>query len=297
MSDVFARIDLIVPYFGARDRLEDTVRTVLAQDSESWRLLVVEDGDQGQDTAAWLASLGDARVEHLVNPRTLGIPGNFQRCLELAEAPYVAFVGCDDLLMRDYVTTVLALAERFPAAVALMPGARTIGPTGETVHSATDLAKSALRPRARSPRLLRGEHLLTGLMHGNWTYFPATAWRRDAVAALGFRQDLPVTLDLALLAELLLDDGAIAVTDHVAFEYRRHAASASSTAATDTLRFAEEAALFAELEQACRARGWRRAARAAAWHLTSRAHAALHVPAALTARRGLRPLLRHVVAR
>lgn len=297
MSEGRLQVDVMVPYFGARPRLEETVRSVLAQDSGSWRLRVVEDGDQGQDTASWLDSLDDPRVGHVLNPRTLGIPGNFQRCLDLAEAPYVAFVGCDDRLRTDYVSTVLDLAGRFPSAVALVPGARAVGDDGHPVRSVTDLAKARLRPRSPAARLLEGERVLTGLMHGNWTYFPATAWRRGAVSPVGFRQDLPVTLDLALLAELLLDGGAIAVTDHVAFEYRRHAASASSAAATDTLRFAEEAALFAELEQACRARGWRRAARAAAWHLTSRAHAALHVPAALAARRGLRPLLRHVVAR
>lgn len=297
MNERPAALDLVIPYFGPRHHLEETVRSVLAQDSDSWRLLVVEDGNQGQGVGSWLSSLDDPRVAHVINPQTLGIPGNFQHCLDLADAPYVAFPGCDDLLLPDYVTTTLGLAEVFPTASALMPGARVIGSEGDRVRTAIDLAKSALRPRARTPRLLQGERLLSGLMHGNWTYFPATAWRRDAIAATGFRQDLPVTLDLALLANLLLRDGAIAVTDQVVFEYRRHAASASSSAATDTARFTEEAKLFGELEQACRARGWPLAARAAAWHLTSRAHAAMLLPAAVAARRGARPLLHHVVAR
>jgi glycosyltransferase involved in cell wall biosynthesis len=297
MSERPVGLELVIPYFGARHRLEETVRSVLAQDSGRWRLLVVEDGDQGQDAGTWLASLADPRVGHVVNPRTLGIPGNFQRCLDLADAAYVAFVGCDDRLRTDYVSTVLDLADRFPTAVGLVPNAQAVGEDGRPVRRVTDGVKALLRPRARTPRLLDGESLLAGLLHGNWTYFPATAWRRDAVAAVGFRQDLPVTLDLALLADLFLDGGAIAVTDHVAFEYRRHAASASSAAASDTGRFTEEAALFAELDQACRHRGWGRASRAAAWHLTSRAHAALRVPGTVAARRDVRPLLRHVVAR
>lgn len=297
MSERPVGLELVIPYFGARHRLEETVRSVLAQDSDRWRLLVVEDGDQGQDAGTWLASLADPRVGHVLNPRTLGIPGNFQRCLDLAGAPYVAFVGCDDLLRTDYVTTVLDLADQFPTAVGLVPNAQAVGDDGRPVRSVTDLVKALLRPRSPAPRLLGGETVLAGLLHGNWTYFPATAWRRDAVAAVGFRQDLPVTLDLALLADLILSGGTIAVTDHVAFEYRRHTASASSTAAADAARFAEEAALFAELEHACRTRGWRRAARAARWHLTSRAHAALRVPGAVAARRDARPLLHHVVSR
>lgn len=297
MSEVTAGVDIVIPYYGPRDRLEETVLSVLAQDSDKWQLVVVEDGDQGQDVAQWLTSLHDPRVRHLLNRRTLGIPGNFQRCLEVAEAAYVTFVGCDDRLLPTYVGAMLDLAGQFPGAEALVPGVRLIGADGSPTRTVTDAVKSLLHPRASTARLLSGERLLASLLHGNWTYFSATAWRRDAVTALGFRQDLPVTLDLALLADLILSGGTIAVTDHVAFEYRRHTASASSTAASDAARFAEEAALFAELEHACRTRGWRRAACAARWHLTSRAHAALRLPGAVAGRRDVRRLVHHVVAR
>lgn len=275
MTEVLPCIDLLIPYYGARDRLEETVRSVLAQNSDSWRLVVVEDGDQGQGVASWLDSLDDPRVEHLVNPRTLGIPGNFQRCLQLAESPHVTFLGCDDRLLPTYVDTMLDLARRFPGADALVPGVRLIDADGAPARTVTDGVKSLLRPRARTPRLLAGEPLLVSLLHGNWTYFPATSWRRHTVAGLAFRPDLPITLDLDLLARLVLQDGTIAVTDRVAFEYRRHGTSASVAAAHDTARFDEERRVFDEIAAACAERGWPRARRAARWHITSRAHAAL----------------------
>lgn len=273
MTDPTAALDIVVPYFGDRSLLEECVRSVLAQDSHCWRLTVVEDGDQGQDVAGWIQTLADPRIRHVPNPTTLGVAGNFQRCLELASAEYVAFVGCDDRLLPDYVGTVLGLARSYPAADALVPGVRLIDAGGHRAHTLTDSVKTLLRPRAESPRLLSGERLLASLMHGNWTYFPATCWRRQTVVGLGFRPDLPVTLDLEVLARLVLQDGMVAVTDHVAFEYRRHAASASVAAARDSARFDEERRLFAELDASCRRRGWPRAARAARWHLTSRAHA------------------------
>lgn len=275
MSEVTAGVDIVIPYYGPRDRLKETVRSVLAQDSDSWRLVVVEDGDQGQDVGQWLTSLHDPRVRHLLNRGTLGIPGNFQRCLEVAEAAYVTFVGCDDRLLPTYVKTMLDLTRRFPGADALMPGVRLIDADGAPTRTVTDGVKSLLRPRAGTARLLQGEPLLVSLLHGNWTYFPATCWRRDTIARLGFRPDLPTTLDLDLLARLVLQDGTVAVTHRVAFEYRRHGDSASVAAARDTARFEEERRLFGEIATACDERGWSRASRAARWHLTSRAHASL----------------------
>ena len=70
-------------------------------------------------------------------------------------------------------------------------------------------------------------------------------------------------MDLALLADVLMADGELVVVPEVAFLYRRHGGSVSSVQARDVDRFDEERALFAELAERCRDRGWTRAARSA----------------------------------
>ena len=243
-------IELIVPYFGDRARLEETVVSVLKQSSPQWRLIVVEDGDQGYDVGAWLAEIGDNRVRHVLNAENLGVAANFQRCLDLASAEFVTFPGCDDRLGRHYVREVGAAWRSSRQCSAVIPRVNVVDEQGLPARTTVDWVKDRLRPRARG--VYAGESLMTSLMHGNWTYFPATSWRLDAIRPLGFRPDLPTTLDLALLSELILGGESVALLSEELFEYRRHRQSASSVAASDGGRFAEERALFSEIAERSR---------------------------------------------
>ena len=268
-----AIVSFMVPHFGSTTYLRAAVESVLAQSDDRWLLTVVEDGEH-PGVGTWLRSLGDPRISHESNPVRLGVGGNFQRCLELARAPYVTFLGNDDVLLPNYVRTIASGIAAFPAATVLQPRVRVIDADGRPCRPVGDRVKARLAPRTAQPIELSGERAVTSLLHGTWTYFPALCWRRDQLPVSGFRQDLPTTLDLALLTEVLLSGATMVVLPDLAFEYRRHDASASSVAAHDTERFAEEAGLLNELAERCHARGWERACRAARLRATSRLHAA-----------------------
>ncbi|MGH3629279.1 MAG: hypothetical protein ACRDRL_17805 [Sciscionella sp.] len=87
--------------------------------------------------------------------------------------------------------------------------------------------------------------------------------------------------DLAVLLELIRRGESLVLDDRVSFQYRRHAASASSSDAFTGVRFAEERRFFMDAAQRMERLGWRRAARAARWHLSSRLHALSLAPATL----------------
>ena len=288
-----ATLELAIPYFGPRALLEETVTSVLEQSSGDWRLLVVEDGDQGQEVGEWLSSIGDDRILHVVNPTNLGIAGNFQRCLDLCTAELVAFVGCDDRLLPNYVEQVVDTMEEDPGLAAVFPAVTVIDDRGQPYVPIGDRVKAWLRPTGPGP--VQGEHLLTSLAIGNWTYFPATCWRRTVIAEHGFRQDLKIALDLELLAHLVLGGHRFAVGDVPAFEYRRHRLSASTTALDDAGRFMEERLVHRSMAIGARSAGWSHAAWHARLRLTSRLHAAALLPAAARRRpRAVAVVSRHV---
>lgn len=292
-----AWVDVVVPYAGSADLLRETVRSVLQQTVAGWRLVVVEDGLQDPGVGAWLRSLDDPRVEHVLNPRNLGVAGNFQRCLELTTAPLVVLLGCDDRLHPTYLATVRRGLEQHPSVAVVQPGVRVVDADGRPARPMADRVKHRLSPRSGRPVVLSGEPLLRSLLHGNWTYFPSLCWRRAPLAAHGFRPDLPTTLDLALLAALVLDGAQLLVLPDVVFDYRRHDASASSRTAVRAHRFAEERRVSRELAEAAASRGWTSAARAARRRATSRLHAAALLPGAVSRRdlAALRLLARHVL--
>ena len=95
--------------------MRDAVRSVIAQSDPNWRLTVVDDGN-ADGVPEWFAGLGDDRVRYLRNERNLGVTGNFNRCLDLVEHELVMLMGCDDLMLPNYVATVLAVHRDVPTA-------------------------------------------------------------------------------------------------------------------------------------------------------------------------------------
>jgi glycosyltransferase involved in cell wall biosynthesis len=292
-------IDLMMPFFGDPGLLRDAVHSVLAQSSDDWRLTVVDDCYPDADAAAWVSALGHPNVTYVRNDERLGVGANFRRCLALASAPYVTFMGCDDLLDAEYVAIVSDAVRSHGAVAAVQPGVRVIDEDGTPSRGLTDRVKRRLAPRSAEIQVLFGEELATSLLHGNWAYFPSICWRTEFVKAHSFREDMETVLDFDLLLDLVLEGQELLLVPQDVFSYRRHRRSASSATARSTARFEEESRLFAETARRCADRGWDRATRAARTHLTSRLHAAILVPGALARRdrASARRLVRHAIER
>jgi len=276
-------VDVMLPAFGDGPLLRETVASVRDQSDPRWRLTVVDDGPLDPDLAAWFAGLDPPRIRYLHNPVNLGINRNFQRCVDLAEAGLVVLVGADDRMLAGYVSAVTAAAEVFPQAAMVQPGVRVIDGDGRPVRPLGDRVKSLLAMRVAGTRLVGGEELACSLLRANWMYFPAVAFRRSWLQRYGFREGYDVVQDLDLYMRMLVDGATLALVEDVCFEYRRHAASLSSTAAGNGGRFREELAFFAEARSMALRNGWRRAARAADAHLTSRLHSIVRSGSAVRA--------------
>jgi len=290
---------VLIPYFDRPDLLRYTVASVLAQDDPAWRLTVVDDGPGTDGVADFLTALADPRVRYLHNPVNLGINRNFQRCLDLATEDVLVITGADDLLLPGYVGCVrAAYAGCGPDVAVVQLGVQVIDAAGRLREGLADRAKRLVfAPRLDGPRELGGETLATSLLRGNWLYFPALAWRRTAAQAVGFRDDLHVVQDLALVLDLVRAGHRLRVEPAVCFSYRRHDTSVSAWRAADGSRFAEERAFFRSEAGRSTTLGWTRAARAARRHVASRMNALSLLPAALAGRRGaaVRTLARHAL--
>lgn len=283
-------IDILMPYYGDVPMMQESVRSVVAQSDPDWHLTVVDDGDAA-GVPEWFAALGDSRVTYLRNPKNLGISGNFQKCVELATRDRLVMLGCDDLLMPNYVARVRELEARRPGIGLIQPGVEVIDGAGELTSSLVDTVKrrryapKELLQEGAEPVVLGGEELALSLLRGNWLYFPSLCWRTDAIqSSAGFREDLRVVQDLAVIIELV-ERGEELLADSVpAFKYRRHSGSESSQRAVDGSRFDESRRFFTETASRLEAIGWSRAALVARRHRSERLHALTLAPSALLQR-------------
>jgi glycosyltransferase involved in cell wall biosynthesis len=290
-------LDIFIPYWGPPEYMRETVRSVLAQTDGRWRLTVIDDNYADRSIGEWIGTLDDDRVTYVRNDRNRGITENFRTSIQTASAELVAVVGCDDVLLPNYVGSILDAHREHPDATIIQPGVDVIGTNGNlSVTLADSVKRRMLRPASSSPVLLSGERLATSLLTGNWLYWPSLAFRTDRVQEYDFRDGFAVIQDLALILDMVLADETLLALPETSFRYRRHASSASVAALVDGTRFAGEREFFRLAAELCHERGWLRAERAARLHLTSRLHAVSLLPGAT--RRGgaaaARVLARHV---
>ena len=289
----------MMPFYGRFDHFKQAVESVLAQSDPDWRLVIVDDVYPDLAPGEWAQSLGDERISYIRNETNLRPSRNYIKCVTLMQSEFAVLLGCDDALLPLYVSRVKQIIAQFPEAAVIQPGVSIIDGDGHASTPLADRVKAVYRFRGTGARAFSGEPLAKSLMRGNWTYFPSLVWRVSELKKHGFRVDLDVVQDLAMLLEITKGGGTLVLDDDVCFTYRRHGASVSAVTGPDGSKFAQERILFDEAVRDLTMLGWGQAAAAARLHLTSRLNALTDLPAAIRRGNALgrRALLRHIFGR
>lgn len=267
-------VDVMLPYYGDVHQMKLAARSVMNQENQDWRLVVIDDGYPDPEPERWFSTITDSRVTYLKNEENLGANGNYRKALTLVEAPYVVIMGADDVMLPNYLDLVTSAFAEYPKADVIQPGVQVIDEQGIACTPLVDAVKKIYAPKTSERIELKGEVMATSLVRADWAYFPSLAWRSETVKRIGFTEGLDVVQDLALLLDIAAEHGSMIVDPVLAFLYRRHSASDSSVRALDGRRFDEERRFFQQQAERFAAMGWKGAARAANFHTTSRLNAA-----------------------
>ena len=99
-------LSYILPVYRRADLLEDTLQSVLHQQSVDfpWDIVIVDnEAVAGNETEQLVRRLANPRILYYRNKDNIGAAGNYNRCLELARAPWVAMLHGDDLILDDHL--------------------------------------------------------------------------------------------------------------------------------------------------------------------------------------------------
>src|SRR5437762_3520341 len=110
-------ITLAIPYYRGLDYLRRAIESVVRQTSSNWRLLVIDDGSD-EPAESTVAHFREPRVGYLRNTSTLGMAGNWNRCLDLAQTDLVTILHADDELLPNYVQLMATADQEVADAVA-----------------------------------------------------------------------------------------------------------------------------------------------------------------------------------
>ncbi len=259
------KVDILLPFWGDVELFKLTVQSVLAQTDPNWRLLIFDDHYPSDEPEKYINTISDSRITYFRHKENLGITPNFNFALSKATAPYFLMLGCDDILLPNYIETVL---KDIDDADFYQPAVEIIDESGEVYMPLTDRVKSLI---SLKPGIYSGQKLATSLCRGNWLYFPSIIWRTEIVKKYGFDNKYKIAEDLDLELQLILDGYALKIGGTPAFQYRRFAQSLSSKEKKrGGVRFNEEEEVYKKFSLLFKDKGWTKASRSANLRITSR---------------------------
>lgn len=257
------RLTFAIPYYRHPQFLKKTLESLQLQTERAFKVVVVDDAGPDPGADAVVASFKDERITYLRNPESLGIAGNWNRCIELIDTPLFTLLHADDELEPDYAAQMLAAHSRHPNASGIYCRAGIIGPEGLPVFSFPDFVKRFLDGQGRDDAVLAGEDGVRRLMKGCFIMCPTICYQKDMLKGQRFDAQWRQVLDLEFYVRILMAGGTWVGTFNRSYRYRRHPGNQTSLLTANLDRFREEFSLHREVTKRATAKGWSKAARVA----------------------------------
>lgn len=105
-------VSICIPTYNGAKYLKECLDSVLAQTFTDFEVLLVDDksSDETLDIAQEYAER-DTRINIIRNEKNLGLVGNWNRCIELAQGEWIKFVFQDDLIAPECLEKMLAASK------------------------------------------------------------------------------------------------------------------------------------------------------------------------------------------
>lgn len=258
-----AQITFAIPFHAGLDYLSKAIASLCAQRDVEWQGFVCDNASTEPGAESLVRSFDEPRLSYVRNPRNLGMAGNFNRCIDLAETDLVTLLHADDELLPDYARTVVAASRRYPEAAAFFCRAEIIGPDSQQRFSLADKVKDFIMPSTETEFELRGEPGLRALLKGNFIMAPTLCFRKPRLGERRFSADYKFVLDQELTTDLLLSGEVLVGLPARCYRYRRHESNATEELTRTQQRFREESEFFDRIRTLAVERGWKESAQLA----------------------------------
>jgi glycosyltransferase involved in cell wall biosynthesis len=174
------QLTVALPTYNGARYIADALEGILAQEGAAFELLVSD--DQSSDATLEIArAIAGDRARIAVNPERLGLAGNWNRCIELSQTPWVAIFHQDDVMRPGHLSSHLRALQTQPEGGFVASAADVIGSDGAPVSSRV-VARGGLGP---VDRLFPPEALLPELAVSNPLRCSSVTIRKNAHADVG----------------------------------------------------------------------------------------------------------------
>lgn len=103
-------LSIVVPTFKRFDTLIELLESIKIQTTEICQIVIVDNsGIEDVDRSSveeLVAIFSSLPIKYYVNEKNIGMIGNWNRCVKLADTEYVAMIHDDDILSRNYLDII-----------------------------------------------------------------------------------------------------------------------------------------------------------------------------------------------
>ena len=226
-------ISICIPTYNGEKYLAECLDSVGAQTYTDFEALVVD--DCSSDTTVEIASdyaSRDKRFSVLCNEKNLGLVGNWNRCVELAEGEWIKFVFQDDLIAPTCLERMLqAGASGYPLVFCRRAFSFEEGTADEKKRFYTETSELVARffPDSQPMAAARFAELAAKNMGRNFIGEPTAVMLHTSVFPQfgGFNPNLAVSCDKEYWIRVGINTGVAHVPDELAV-FRVHGGSVTS---------------------------------------------------------------------
>ena len=191
------RVSLAMPIYNGEQYVEETIRSILAQDFTDFELIITDNAstDRTEEICRGFATR-DQRIRYVRNERNLGASANYNLGLSLATGEFFKWCAHDDLISPNCIGALVNALEQDSEAVGAFPKTECIDETGAVIPLVGE-------PLPDRRGLTPAQRFMRGVREGGTMFEIFGLFRRDVLHKTMLH--LPYYgSDRALLAEVAL---------------------------------------------------------------------------------------------
>jgi glycosyltransferase involved in cell wall biosynthesis len=103
-------VSICIPAYNAEKFIKETLESVLNQTYQNIEIIITDDCSK-DNTISIINSFSDERIKFYQNDKNLGVEGNWNKALQLANGKFCKMMGADDILYPTCLEEQLAILE------------------------------------------------------------------------------------------------------------------------------------------------------------------------------------------
>jgi glycosyltransferase involved in cell wall biosynthesis len=132
MSIASPLLSVCLPVFNPGHYLVTTIESILEQDFHDFELIIVDDCSE-RSLDEIISQFRDSRIKLIRNELNLGLPANWNRCIELACGELVTIFHQDDLMLAGNLALKVAMLNRHPSVGLVYSDMMRIDESGKSI--------------------------------------------------------------------------------------------------------------------------------------------------------------------